>query len=559
MATVSDFLRIAREHYQAGRVPEAAAAYRQAIAADERCAQAWHNLGILAVHNGRNDEAVRCALRVVELDPRNAEAHYALGFALAQQRQRDAAVASYRTAVQLKPDFAIAYNNLGDALEELGQHEEALESYRRALKLNPGLAEVHYNCGGVLFELQKFDEAIASYRQALAIRANFPEALSNLGNVHNKIGNPDEAAACYSRAIELAPNHADAHNNLGNALKELGRYDEAEQCYRRAIALAPELLDPHTNLAQLRLLLGDLPNGFRDYELRLKSGTLRSRPFEQPPWRGEPLSGKTILVQTEQGFGDAIQFIRYTRLLKQQGADVLAECQQPLVKILATCPAIDALFGYDAPLPSFDYHVSLLSLPHLCGTTIETIPADIPYLFADPVLVAHWKEQLATLTGFRIGMNWHGRAGVGSFRRRDIPLDYFAALAALPNVHLISLQREDADALRNSPLQFPLWIPPGEIDAAHGAFMDTAAIMLNLDVVISSDTSIAHLAGALGVPVWTPLPFVADWRWLLDRCDTPWYPKMRLFRQQKRGDWADVFDRLTDAVRQELRDWSASR
>lgn len=402
--------------------------------------------------------------------------------------------------------------------------------------------------------MQKFDEAIASYHQALAIRPNFPEALSNLGNVYNKVGNLDEAAACYSRAIGLAPLHADAHNNLGNALKELGRFAEAEQCYRRAIELKPQLLDPRTNLAQLRLLLGDLENGFRDYELRLQTGTLRIRQFEQPPWRGEPLNGKTILVQTEQGFGDTIQFIRYARLLKQQGARVFVECQQPMRALLDTCSAIDVLFGYDAPLPSFDFHVSLLSLPYLFHTTIETIPADVPYLFADAKLVLDWKEQLAAVSGYRIGINWHGRSGIGSFRRRDIPIEHFASVAALPNVRLISLQRDVAVDLHNLPTRLPLWTPPGEIDTSRGAFMDTAAIMLNLDLVISSDTSIAHLAGALGVPVWTPLPFVSDWRWLLDRSDTPWYPTMRLFRQQKRDDWAGVFDRLTASICELLKD-----
>ncbi len=554
MSTAFDLLRIAQEHFQAGRLADAELTYRQAIAVEPRCADAWHNLGILALQNGRIDEAAQCAGRVVELAPQNAQAHYTLGFALGQQGNSEAAIASYGTAIQLKPDFAEAHNNLGDALEELNRNEEALASYRRALQIKPQSAVIHYNCAGTLFTLGRFDEAIAGYRQALAIQSNFPEALSNLGNVFNKLGNLDEAATCYSRAIELAPHHADAHNNLGNAFKELGSFDEAEQCYRRAIELAPHLLDPRTNLAQLRLLLGDLESGFRDYELRLQTGTLRSRQFDQPLWRGEPLAGKTILVQTEQGFGDAIQFIRYARLLKQQGASVLVECQQPLLKLLGTCPAIDAIFDYDSPLPSFDFHVSLLSLPHLFHTTVESIPAAVPYLFADAKLIAHWKGQLSALTGFRIGINWHGRNGVGSFLRRDIPLEHFASLAALPNVRLISLQRDNATELRSSLAHFPLWIPPGEIDTARGGFMDTAAIMLNLDLVISSDTSIAHLAGALGVPVWTPLPFVSDWRWLLERSDTPWYPTMRLFRQKKLGDWSGVFDRLTAALCDHFKD-----
>jgi hypothetical protein len=276
------------------------------------------------------------------------------------------------------------------------------------------------------------------------------------------------------------------------------------------------------------------------------------RGLSQPQWDGTPPGDKTILLDAEQGFGDTFQFIRYAKLLKKQypAATVMLECQPVWTKVLAACPGIDQLVrGGDDP-PRFDVHCPLLSLPGIFQTTTESVPAEVPYLFADPALVSYRRERLWPIKGFRIGANWRGRAGMRESRRRDIPLVLFDALTQLSHVRLISLQKEDGGQVGAAHAAI---VDLGEIDTEHGPFMDTAAIMMNLDLVITSDTSIVHLAGALGVPVWVALQMVQDWHWLLDRSDSPWYPRMRLFRQKQLGDWAGVFEEIEAAL------WQVSR
>jgi hypothetical protein len=273
-------------------------------------------------------------------------------------------------------------------------------------------------------------------------------------------------------------------------------------------------------------------------------------PFKQPRWRGEPLAGRSILLHYEQGLGDTLQFIRYAAVLKRRGATVIVLCQAALRKILATAAGIDWLVSAGDAMPTFDVHAPLMSLPGLLGTTLDSIPAEIPYLSAAGSLVDQWRERLRSVEGFRIGIHWQGRPGQGTFRQRDIPLAAFAPLAELPGVRLISLQKgADTSALADVPGGSRLIDFGDAVDTTNGPFMDTAAIMKTIDLVISSDTSAPHLAGALGVPVWLALPHVPNWRWLLDRPDSPWYPTMRLFRQREAGDWAGVFEEIQAALR----------
>jgi hypothetical protein len=358
-------------------------------------------------------------------------------------------------------------------------------------------------------------------------------------------GRLEEAESSYHRVLELAPEYVNAHNNLGHALYEQGRYDEAGACFRRALELNPNHAEAHGNLSHLLLLKGDFEPGWREYEWRWKSRDLRPREFEQPRWDGGPLAGKTILLHAEQGLGDTIQFVRYATVVKSMGAEVLMECPLPLKSLLTSCSGIDRLIGFGEALPAFDVHAPLLSLPGIFKTTLETIPAKVSYLGADQSLVDSWRVKLAGVRGFRIGINWRGRVGVGSFVLRDVPLSCFAGLADLPGVRLISLQQGPGrQELEGADERVPIMDLGANIDQEHGAFMDTAAIMSNLDLVITSDTSIPHLAGALGVPVWLALPFVPDWRWQLMREDSPWYPTMRLFRQKRARDWEWVFEEM---------------
>jgi hypothetical protein len=297
------------------------------------------------------------------------------------------------------------------------------------------------------------------------------------------------------------------------------------------------------------LLLGHFDEGWREFEWRWKTGQLLSRNFPQPMWTGESLPGKTILLHAEQGLGDTIQFIRYALPVKSLGGTVVVECQPPLKKLLRNCPGIDRLVGCGEELPTFDCHAPFLSLPRVLQTTLPTIPANVPYLLPDAALVAEWRTKLAAVSGFRIGINWHGRGGQGRFRQRDIPPHLFSSLTQVPGVRLISLQKShDRDEGPASNADSSIIHLGGDIDDSHGAFMDTAAIMLNLDLVITSDTAIPHLAGALGVPVWLALPHIPDWRWLLNRADSPWYPTLRIFRQNRPGNWSEVFDEIRAAL-----------
>ena len=426
-------------------------------------------------------------------------------------------------------------------LRDQGKLDEAVACYRRALELKPDYAEAHNNLGTAFKDQGKLDEAVACYRRALELKPDFAEAHNNLGIALKDQGKLDEAVACYRRALELKPDYAEAHNNLGNALKDQGKLDEAVACYRRALELKPDFAEAHGNQSLLSLLTGDFQRGWAEYEWRWKTKQCQRRDFSQPLWDGQPLEGRTILLHAEQGLGDAIQFVRYAALVKQRGGAVIVECPKPLLSLLASCAGIDRLVGRGDDLPPFDVHAPLLSLPGIFHTSLETIPADVPYLFADPGLVEHWREELGGIAGFKIGIAWRGNPEHRNDRARSIPLSCFEPLAGLPGVRLLACKKGRAwSSCKSWPDRFPIT----ELGSRLDDFMDTAAVLMNLDLVITCDTAVAHLAGALGVPVWVALPFVPDWRWLLDRSDSPWYPTMRLFRQKKPGDWAGVFEEI---------------
>jgi Tfp pilus assembly protein PilF len=449
---------------------------------------------------------------------------------------------------------------------EAGRLQEAERLYRQILAAVPALAQAHCNLGVVLQDFKRPEEAIFSYDRALALQPDFVEALNSLGTAYHELGNLEAAVDCYRRVLKLRPDLVEAHNNLALLLLDIGSFQEAEIHVERALQLAPQDPSAHCSRSFLLLLKGDFERGWTEYEWRLKAVPTLLPDALQPQWYGEPLGKRRLLLHAEQGFGDTFQFIRYAALVKEQntGALVVVQCQRPLINLLASCRHIDMLVPQGGELPPFDVHVPLMNLPAIFGTRLETVPADVPYLFADEKLVAVWRERLAAVKGFRIGINWQGRPGKGPFRLRDIPLAMFERIADVPGVQLVSLQRgEGREELlkmesyqaavvvggtnRASP-RSPLDLGD-DVDQAHGAFMDTAAVMKNLDLVITSDTSIAHLAGALAIPVWLALPYVPDWRWLLDRTDSPWYPTMRLFRQKQPGNWAGVFAEMQHELR----------
>jgi hypothetical protein len=321
-------------------------------------------------------------------------------------------------------------------------------------------------------------------------------------------------------------------------------------CYQRALSLKPDYAAAHNNLGIAWLLMGNFQQGWPEYEWRWKCTELKLPSYRQPLWDGSPLKGRTILLLSEQGLGDTLQFIRFAPLLTRSGGRVIVTCRRALARLLASCPGIASVVAEGDRLPEFDVYAPLMSLPRLLGTTLATVPAEVPYLTADPALVEFWQRELSAIDGFRIGIVWQGSPGYRRDRFRSIPLLQLAPLARLEGVQLVSLQKGPGiDQLHEVSRNFPVTDLGGRLDETSGAFMDTAAVMMNLHLVIAADVAIAHLAGALGVRVWLALPAPPDWRWLLERADCPWYPTMRLFRQAQPGDWASVFERMAAEVR----------
>jgi tetratricopeptide (TPR) repeat protein len=582
MATISEALALAAQHHQAGQLQIAEQVYRQILAVDPNCADALHLLGIVASQVGRHDlaieyinrainlnpseaafhsnlattynalgnvtEAIGCLRRAIELQPLDAAIHYSLAQNLKAQGKLSEAIAFYRRALQLQPTLVEAHNDLGLALTAQGEYDQAVEVLHHALSLRPTYFQAHNNLGAVFQAQGKLDETVACCRRAVELAPNVPETHNNLGHALQSQGKPNEAIASYLRAIELKPDYAEAQWNLGYAYQQLGQFDHAMQVFTRAIELAPDSHFGHFGLALLLLLLGDWNEGWSEFEWRWRGNHERQRQFAQPRWEGEPLGDRAILLHAEQGFGDTIQFVRYAATIKKQNptATVILETQPPLTKLLATSSGIDRLIARGDALPPFDVRSPLLSVPRLLGISVDNVPVQSPYLSADPALVAHWRERLKPLRGLRIGLNWRGKPITS---QRDFPIACYRTLSDLTGIQFICLQKDaTADELaiaRDIGLSI---IQLNDFDTTHGPFIDTAAVMLNLDLVISSDTAIPHLAGALGVPVWLLLQFVPDWRWLTDRSDTPWYSSMRLFRQKSIGDWNSVSKQLHTAL-----------
>ncbi|HUY35433.1 MAG TPA: FkbM family methyltransferase [Pirellulales bacterium] len=529
----------------AGRVEELVASQREAVGNQADSVPARMELAVTLLDRRRPDEAALILEEVLRLKPDAAEAHNNLGMARAAAGRREDAIACYRRAVAIKPDFAQAHNNLGIALRQQGQLEAAVASCREAVRLRPDLPEGHNNLGSALEESGRMDEAVASLAEALRLRPDFAKAHNNLGIAFWHQGRLDEAIASCRRAIELMPDLSEAHNNLGNVLRDEGRLDEALGSYEQAIAIKSDYADPYWNRSLVRLLQGDLTPGWADYEWRWKLPSFVVRKTDRPKWDGSALEGRTLLIDTEQGLGDSIQFIRYAPWVRQRGGRVHVVCPKALLRLLSSCAGIDQLLPQGDPIPPFDTYTPLLSLPYILGTTLDTIPAEVPYLAADAELIEGWRGELASLAGFKIGIAWQGSPKNRTDRLRSIPLAEFEPLARVPGARLLSLQKglgsEQVAALKG---RFDCIDLAARLDNESGPFMDTAAVMRHLDLVITCDSAMAHLAGALAVPVWIALPFSPDWRWMLARDDSPWYPTARLFRQQKLGQWAPVFERM---------------
>jgi Flp pilus assembly protein TadD len=509
MAHINETLQAGLDAHRAGRLQEAEALYRRALQSNPRHAPAYHLLGLLAFQVGQLETAAQLMNDAIKLD----------GFT------------------------AMYHADLGEICRAQGKIPEAINAYRKSIKLNSQSAETQTNLGTLLEANGELDEALACFCLAVEVDPKFAAAHRHLGVVLMAGGQLIEAQAALVRAAELKPEEAQCYFDLGYCLQLQGKRLESMPFYHKAIELKPDSGEAHYHFGMARLALGDFRGAWHEFEWRLQPEITKPR-FTQPMWDGDDLGGQKILIHADCPLGDVLQFLRYVPLVRQRGGDVTLEVPPPLVPLVQQSGFKQAI-ATGSPPPPCAVQVSLLSLPRIFITRPDSIPAQIPYLSAAPELVEHWREKLQALNGFKVGIVWQGDPVAIIDRYRSIPLKEFLPVARVPGVQLISLQKKDGlDQLAALGGLFPLADWGAHLDEAHGPFMDTAAIMKNLDLVITCDTAAAHLAGGLGVKAWVALSTAPDWRWMLERDDSPWYPSVRLFRQSRLGDWAEVFQRI---------------
>ena len=572
-----------------GREREALECFERAIALDPSLGAAHHNRAMLLARLDEHERALQSFDRALALQPHHAALNANRANTLKELGRLSEAEQSYSLALAIEPHDPVTlhgralvrylqrryvealrdYDALGARAKEnapalvgrgatliaLHRYEEALAPLERAIQLVPGDADAHTQRGVALLNLERNVEALESFDRALAIRPDVSEVLNNRGIALTAAGRPSEALESFISSAVRGGTNADNHTNIGIVLKILGRHREAAASFGRALADKPEDPSAKFALAFLYLTLGEFALGWPLYEARFDVPALGNpaRHFSAPRWNGiEPLAGKTLLVHAEQGLGDVIQFCRYLPLLAAQGASVVFEVMSSLKALLRSLPPAIRLVGRDEPLPRVDYYCPLLSLPLAFKTRLDTIPAQVPYLTAESERTATWMQRLQALPGLRVGIAWQGNLAVEKLiwaRGRSIPLAALEPLAQLPGVRLVSLQKGPGlEQLRNVPFAERIMDLSADLDRGPDAFLDTAAVIAGLDLVISSDTSVAHLAGALGRPVWTVLAASPEWRWGLERSDSPWYPTMRLFRQTTDGDWTAVVAAIAEAL-----------
>lgn len=529
-----------------GCFEEALARYDQALTHQPGHALTHYHRGNVLQALSRLEDALASYDKAVALAPAHWQAHCNRGNVLQKLLRLDAAVGSYDLAIALKPDAAEIFYNRGGALHLLGRDAQAIASYDQALAIDPSHAQAHCNRGNSLQALLRLDEALASYEQAIACDPGYADAHYNRGNALHEAQCWEKAIASFDQAIAINPGHAPAYYNRGNAFKELNRPKEAVASLDRAIALEPDRPESHWNRSIALLLDGQFSPGWQAYEWRWKtpSAGFVPRTLPQPLWLGQPcLQGKTILLYGEQGLGDTLQFCRYAKWVKALGARVLMEIPASLMGLLGALEGVDARIEAGQPLPEFDVQTPLLSLPLALGTQLHTIPSPDAYLQADPRRVAVWEALLGPRRGLRVGLVWRGNPLHRNDHRRSVPLS--EVVRHLPKgLDFVSLQKDlgDGDALllKHSGIR--------HFGDHLQDFQDTAALCRALDLVVCVDTSMAHLAGALGRPCWVMLPHVPDWRWLLEREDSPWYASIRLFRQDHSRSWPPVLSRIAQAL-----------
>jgi len=530
--------------------------YNQAIVLNRNYYEAFNNRGIVLQRLKRDDEALVSFDCAIQINPNIPEIHNNRGNVLKSLKRYEDALKSFDKAIQLNPNYAEAFNNRGVVLKELKRIDETLLSYDRAISLQINYAEAYNNRGIVLSELKRIKEAVADYQQAITLNPNYPEAFNNLGIILKDKKLTEEALNSYSRAIDINPEYSEAFYNRGIILQEMNFLSEAVMNYEKAISINQDYANAHWNLSLTHLLKGNFKEGWSEYEWRWKSDEISmssgKRNFNEPLWIGEEsLRGKRILIYSEQGLGDTLQFCRYVEKVSALGAQVILEVPTALKELMKSLKGVTELVTFGEVLPLFDYQCPMMSLPLAFKTELDTIPANIPYLSCSEEKKTYWKIRLGEHCKLRVGLVWSG-----GFRpnqpevwavnnRRNIPLEKLRVLKNA-DIEFYSLQKGEPAESELRTLQEQCWDGPEVIDFTSelNDFTDTAGLIENLDLVISVDTSTAHLAGALGKPVWVLNRFDTCWRWLLERDDSPWYPSLKLYRQESIGNWDSVVDKV---------------
>jgi tetratricopeptide (TPR) repeat protein len=518
--------------------------------------------------NGKLKQAVNTYLQVIRSRKDQPEAYFNLGLIYLQTKQYHEAIDVFRSTLALKPDYPKAARHLGDAYMAIDRKGSAKTVYEQALKSEPNDYDTLTVLAKIYASEDFFDKAIALYQKALMLQPPTASLLFDLADTYNLNNQSEEATELYQKILVSAPNNVKALHGMGYSLKKLNRIDEAVTYYKRILEINPSHIEARFGLGIAFLTAGNKhpenwPQGWAGYEERWNRQERQPvRRYKQPMWKGSNLTGKTLLIWSEQGLGDTFEFVRYAQVAKQNGAQkVIVATQDAAYNIIKLCPYIDQVIRFDEQPPAYDYHIPMLSMPHYTKTQFDTVPHEIPYLYADTSLIEEWKEILSDDPNFKIGICWQGNPNYTTQNSRAtaatkfMTVSDFLPLMDIPGVSVYSLQKTTGtDQLDHITEDVSLITFEGDFDTSKGRFMDTAAVIKNMDLVITIDTSICHLAAGLGVPTWNLLPLTPDWRWMLDCDNTPWYPNMRLFRQSNRGNWTEVMDAVVTELKAHLND-----
>jgi tetratricopeptide (TPR) repeat protein len=571
---INEELRLALELHRQNHLDEAENIYRKLLAENESDAKLYHLMGSLLIQKGKFKKAVNFLKKAVNLNPESQESYTNLAIAQLSLQEIDPAIKAYEASLSLNPELEKNWNALGALYLERGTPEEALGAFEKALKINPKNAEAWFNRGNALSIQRKYEDAIEGYDKAISFKENYFKAQNNKGNALKELGLFTEAIDCYREALKAKPDFIEACLNIGNAwsdsgkpekaleyydrieaaspllpsallnkgnaLKQMGLRDEALESLKRAIELAPENTDAHLNYGMALLLYGNFKEGWQEYEWRLKRQELQSAQMPQPKWNGANAKDKNLLVIAEQGFGDTIQSARFFPMAKERCGKVTFACRKPLLSLMKNVSGIDKLIAKEKiDELDFDIYIPNMSLPGIFNADLSSIPSSTPYIFPDKEKIEEWKEKILSDKKFRVGLCWAGSPTNTNDRNRSTNFNSLKKLLEIKEIDFYSLQKGPASLeAKDCENNF------SNMTEDFKDFSDTAALIENLDLVISVDTAIAHLAGAMNKPIWLILPFEPEWRWLTERTDSPWYPSMRIFRQNTFNGWVGVIAKI---------------